>query len=488
MKKMTEKNICLLTTAAIVCSLLCACSGKTNRAGGNAAGQNLYETGREGALSYSGTGSGISALSAAEGSGTSFGEGDLRLLSNRYGESACNTENGYYYLPFEAVELRDGNYGTHLMYMDFAAGREIYLCSTAGCRHDSLDCPAVFSYDDFPLSSTLLFVWGDNLYILSREYDNDGSVSEGIASFSEDGGNMAETRPAALYRANPDGTERRKIYTFDGALTIEDKVFGNDKGIYVITKKLSADKDGNQTYTVSSERKLMFLDLETLSFNEVCSMDFGDHISWQFIGCCQDGFVLCGTDFGREISRDELWDDDVYKELYQNSFEIYAFLSRDGGRPKEITKVSNRYESSVKLLGDSLYVSSKENQNIEAISIKTGEKKTICTLPQNLMLDVLGDMLCCRDWNLVGDPAWYFVDTKTGAVTSTPLVILRNGWSLEFRGETAEDVLFIYDYDATDHKDGSYEIHQSKYALIRKEDLFAGKDNYRKIEMIGPGH
>lgn len=487
MKNFTPKNMCLFM-AALVCFLLCACGSKTNAAGGNAeAGRDFHESGEEGALSSPGTGSAVSSLSGGEGSETSYGDGDLRLLSNPYGESACCTENGYYYLPFETVELKDGNYGTHLMYMDFATGREIYLCSTAGCRHDTLDCPAVFSYDDFPLSSTLLFVFGDNLYFLSREYDNDGSVSEDVISFSGSG-SMAETRPAALYRANPDGTQREKIYTFDGMLTIEDKVFGNDKGIYLITKKLSSDKDGNQTYTVSSERKLMFLDLESLSFNEVCPMDFGDHISWQFTGCCRDGFLLRGTDFGREISRDEKWDDDVYKELYENSFEIYALLGRDGGKPKEITKLSNRYENSVQLLGDSLYLSSGENRNIEEISIKTGEKKTLCTLPQNLIMDVLGDTLCCRDWNLAGDPTWYFVDTKTGALTRTPMVILRNGWSLDFRGETAEDVLFIYDYDATDYNDGSYEIHQSKYALIHKEDLFAGKDTYRKIEMIGPGH
>ncbi|MDE6233056.1 MAG: hypothetical protein K2M60_06895, partial [Lachnospiraceae bacterium] len=69
----------------------------------------------------------------------------------------------------------------------------------------------------------------------------------------------------------------------------------------------------------------------------------------------------------------------------------------------------------------------------------------------------------------------------------SPIVNLCNGWAIDFRGETASDVLFIYDYDATDYNDGSYEIHQYKHALISKEDLFAEKDNYKKIEMIGSG-
>lgn len=464
-----RKIFVLFMVTVIVSFSLCACSSKTDTADGNSGSQqNLDVQQNTGGNNVASTG------------------GELQFLSNRYGESACNTENGYYYLTGDVAKLQDGNYGTHLMYMDFATGREIYLCSTAGCKHDSLDCPAVFSYDDFPLYSTLLFVFGDNLYIFSREYDDDGSLTQETL-FSGGEGSPVESRPAVLYRANLDGTERKKIYTFDAALTLEDKLIRDDKGIYVITKKLSADKDGNQTYTTSSQRKLMFLNLESLSFDEVCSMDFDDNISWEIIGCSQNDFLLCGTDFGKELSRDEIWDDDVYKELYSNSFDVYALLSRDGGKPKEITRLSNIYASSGKLLGDSLYYSSDENQNIEVLDINTGEKKTLCTLPQNLILDTLGDTLCCRDWNLSEDPTWYFVNIKTGAITKTPLVNLRNGWSLDFRGETETDLLFVYDYDATDNHDGSYEVHQYKYALISKDDLFAGKDNYRKIEMIGPG-
>lgn len=459
-----KKLFVLFMIVVLACSLLCACNGQTGTSGETR--QNL-------------------GGQQNTGVNDSSGSGGLQLLSNRYGESACNMENGYYYLTTETTKLRDGSYGTHLMYMDFASGREIYLCSTAGCKHDSLDCPAVFSYDDFPVFSTLLFIFGDHLYILSREYDNDGSVSQGMITIGGDGSSV-ESQPAVLYRTNLDGTGREKIFAFDAALTLEDKIVGNDKGIYVITKKLSADKDGNETYTTSSERKLMFLDLNTLSLDEICSMDFNDHISWQIIDCSPNNFLLSGIDFGREISRNEIWDEDVHKELYKNSFRVYALLSRDGGKPKELTRQSNKCDNSAKLLGDSLYLSSKENQNIEVLDIQTGETKTLCTLPQNLMMDTLGDTLCCRGWDLA-DPTWYFVDTKTGAVTQTPLVIPRNGWSIEFRGETKTDVLFVYDYDATEGNDSSYEIHQYKHALISKDDLFAGKDSYRKIEMIGPG-
>lgn len=463
-----KKLFILFMIAVLVCSSLCACSGQTGTSGKNDnAGQNA-------------------GAQQNTGDNGSSSNGGLQLLSNRYGESACNTENGYYYLTTATKKLRDGSYGTHLMYMDFATDHEIYLCSTAGCKHDSLDCPAVFSYDDFPVSSTIPFVFGDHLYILSREYDGDGSVSQDTMTIGGDGGSV-ESQPAVLYRANLDGTGREKIFTFDAALTLEDKIVGNDKGIYVITKKLSADKDGNQTYTTSSERKLMFLNLSSLSLSEICSMDFGDHISWQIIDCSPNDFLLCGVDFGREVSRDEIWDEDLHKEIYKNSFRVYALLSRDGGKPKELARQSNKCDNSAKLLGENLYLSSEDNQNIDALNIQTGEKRTLCTLPQNLIMDTLGDMLCCRGWDLAGDPIWYFVDTKTGAVTKTPLVIPCNGWSIDFRCETKTDVLFVYDYDATETERGSYEIHRYKHALISKDDLFTGKDSYRKIEMVGPG-
>ena len=40
----------------------------------------------------------------------------------------CHTQEGYYYLEKETKELSDGSYGSHLMYMDFAALQEVYLC------------------------------------------------------------------------------------------------------------------------------------------------------------------------------------------------------------------------------------------------------------------------------------------------------------------------------------------------------------------------
>lgn len=193
-----KKMIALILTAAFICPLY-ACS---SLAGTGGAGTEL----RDGNSPASDSGASADAGSGWQGDG-------LKFLRNPYSDSACYTENGYYYQTFDTVELADGTYGSHLMYMDYDSCREIYLCSTAGCRHDSPDCPAVLPYDDFPVSSTKLFVSGDHLYILSREYDDDGAMSQDYlldGTYDE----PAESQPAVFYQAKLDGTERKKIYTF----------------------------------------------------------------------------------------------------------------------------------------------------------------------------------------------------------------------------------------------------------------------------------
>lgn len=485
------KRILILILSAILVCLLCACTKDAQTEGGDTQingrskeitdkSKQINDKDRDGTGKNTETDNNTAQQNNAEN--LSHKSGALHFLCGI--DSNCSTENGYYYLTEETKKLRDENYATYLMYMDFATCQEIYLCSTAGCKHDTADCPAVFLYDDFPVSTTKLFVWKENLYILSKEYDDDGGMYENVMSV---GDTQPESSPAVLYKAKLDGTERKQIYTFDSDLTLEDMVVGDENGIYIITKKVCTDKAGTFSYMTSSERKLMFLDLESFNIKEICSMDFNDKISWNVTDCCGNFLILKGIDFGREISKDEKWNDDIYKSLYENSFDVYSILDLESGTVTEIYRGSNKYSHSSHVIGDILYLSSSENQNIEGLNIITGEKKTVCTLSQNLIMDVLGDMLCCRDWNLAGDFTWYFVDTKTGEIYHSSLVNKCNGWDLEFYAETASDVLVVNDYDAKKGSDESYEIYQMKYALISKEDLFSGKENYRKIKMIGTG-
>ena len=423
-----------------------------------------------------------------EGSGSG-----LRLLYEM-GDDGCHTREGYYYLTSEPEKLADGNYGIHLMYMDFATQQEIYLCSNAGCSHNTADCPAVFLYEDFPPYTSPLFVHGDGLYILSKEMDSDGGMSTSDSYFGDAEGLMLGNadmgeNSTILYRMNLDGTQREKIHTFDPSLTLEDYVMADENGIYVIAKKLSAERDGQDTYVTSSQRRLLYLDLGTGEEREVCGLDLEGNTSWQLAGCYGRSLVMEGTDYGREVSREEMLDDNVWRELYLNSEEVFAVFDLDSLQLTEKYRMSNRNDSSALAEGNQLYISDEGEGVLKAVDLRDGSERILCR-PENDFFRIwyiIGDKLCCK--NKDTDATFYYVDIHTGEISHSALVNKSLGWSLEFRAVLDSEVLVIYDYDAvpSELNEDAYEILQYKYALISKEDLFAGNDNYRPIQMTGKG-
>lgn len=477
------KKIMTILTVMGLCFSLCACDAKENRGDG---GEN--QVSEQGEAGKKGTGQENSGQKNTAGENTGEqGTDGLYFVCRSDDQTGCYTEDGYYYLTEETEELRDGSYGMHLMYMDFASQQEVYLCSNTACNHDTPDCTSVFLYEDFPVGSTRIFVYKDMLYILSKEYDEDGTVTSDL--ILGDSGGEIESSPAVLYRANLDGTDREKVYTFDSGVTVEDFVLGDSSGIYLVTKKMEASKNGSSTYTTSTDRNLIFVDVEKGAETKVCSMDLNNDISWNVRGCFDNKLVLEGVDYGKKLSTEEIMDDDGWKERYENSSEVYALLDIDSGAYEEVYRISNQELNSSEMKGNMMYVSNSETGDILSIDLLTGEEKTLCNLPQNSICDMIGDKLCCHDWNWTNDYTFYYVDVNTGEISHSSLVNKALGWSLEFRAELADDVLVIYDYDYTpsELQDDSYEINCYKYALISKEDLYAGVENYRPIQMIGKG-
>lgn len=391
----------------------------------------------------------------------------------------CTTDNGYYYLSNEVGRLSDGRLATHLMYMDFATRQEIYLCNNAACTHNTIDCTSVFSTDDFTLNFTLLFVWNNNLYIISKEQDHDGSAAIGALGGSS---NAVESKPTTIYRANLDGTNRNKVYTFDSTVTVEDFVVGDVNGLYFITKKLTVRQSNGNSYTTSSERKLVYLDLSAKTETAICSMDFGDNISWDVIGCSDCSLVLYGIDFGRDISPEEIHEDNT--TIYDNSYDVFATLDIGNGTLKEFYRVYAPKARNYVVDENKLYFSVIGDGSITSVDLRNGEQKELCKISQDSIWGMVGGKLYTRDSS---DYTYYFIDVNTGEISHSGLVNKSLGWSLDVIAEAGDQVLTIYDYDATAKGDGSYSINGYKYALISKDDLFAGRDNFIPISMIGTG-
>lgn len=484
---MYKKAIALLLSAGFIAALG-ACSGENQEdTGGQANGEQKTEgiaiqnPGAEGEGSMEGT-------AAGGGTGNASETGGLRLLTSENAKG-CYTEQGYYYLTFDSVKLADGNYASHLMYMDFASMQEIYLCSNTGCNHDTQDCPSVILWDDIPTASSLPFVWQDGLYILSKYPDNDGSMSFS-AFIGGDESSIAgsEGSCAVLYRANLDGTDRKAVYSFESSAVLEDLVMGDEEQLYLVIKEISAEKDGQNTYYNSSERRLVSLEPSSGKLTDICSLDFNDSISWHIQGCYGRTLVLEGTDYGRQITNEEMFgDDDVYGELYENSRQVFATLALDNPQPVIRYRQDNKNINSSIIDGNMLYVSGNGDGAVRCVDLSTGVEQVICSRNGGsyYLYQKIGDKLCCEE--NIGDYAFSYIDVNTGEVQRSPLVNKSLGWSLDFRAVLNSDVLVIYDYDAVPSGGGSYEINRYQYGLISYDDLFAGRDNFRKINMIGKG-
>lgn len=464
------KKLQILVVLSVV--FLCGCSA-------------TVEEENEGTDAVKAVGQETRTEAVAQNNGTKTEEGGL-TMANPTGEMQhCNTEDGYYYFTESSEELKDGNYGYHLMYVDFATRQEIYLCSNAECSHDTLDCSAVFDAEEFG-NSSCLFIYNSRLFLLSRDYDMDGSMA--MEYIGDSNAAPVENKCAALYAMELDGSHREKVYSFDGKYTVEDRILMDDQGIYMVEKILDTKHHQSSSYTTSSASTLVCIDVDAGTAKEVCSLDIQDGIRRNIIGCYGEYLVFSGTKYDRELSLEEEFDDDKWRDAYLNSETIYELLSVNTGEQKTVISIPNKEIHSSIIKNDKLYVGIEGQGNIQEIDLMTGEQKKLADVKCNDISYVTEEALCCCEYG--GDGTLYFVRLDTGEVSHCGLLNKSLGWPLDLLCEAGDSMLVFYDYDATpavDGGDGAYEIHQYKMALIRKADLFQGTDAFMPIQMVSSG-
>lgn len=407
----------------------------------------------------------------------------VMLTKSDSSQKYVNTENGYYYMTEEADELKEGSYGHHLFYVDFKTKQEVHLCNDSSCQHDTETCTAVLPMDEFESDSSL-FIYQNKLYILSRPYDDDGSSSVVVVGDKS----QFETQPAVLYRMDLDGSNREIVYRFDADLTVEDSILADDKGLYVVTKKLASQQEGEVNFTTSSEREIIRIDTDTWESQTVVDMDFGDNdTKWEIIGSYGKQLIVKGVIFETALSLEEELDDEKFKEAYENSKTMIASVDLSTGNMKELETLSNKDLHSLAVDKDIIYLSIEGEDEIIRYNLTTEEREVLANLQQNFIFEVLDGKLVTISWDYIDDYGMNFVDMKTGEVSRSSLVTKTLGWRLEIRGETEDHILVVYDYDAESRHDDSFEIHRYKLALIKKSDLYEGVDKFEPIQMVGRG-
>lgn len=457
-----KKRLSIVCVCVLLLSL-CACGSRQAEDGANASGffvgKNETDT--------------VINIDSAQG------QNELSLLTHEVYPS-CNTEDGYYYIPGELRELRDGSYGSAIMYMDFATRQEVYLCNNAGCSHDTLSCNAIIPEDEFTPYFGTIFTSNGKLYLLSCGADSEG---ETISFGYTDSGMMQVSMPSILYSMNQDGTNREKIYTFSDGVTVEPTVLGSGSSLYFITKELS-QSDG---VTIASNRQLMRYDIASGKTSIVASLNAENGSPWRIVGCSGSNVVLEGVAYPEEYSATEDYNASQWSEIFGASKTKYVCLNVENGNFASLYDVKNKNGHGAAVLDGVLYVAEGSSENILQIDLETGALSTLTSLEQSNIIGTMGTMLVCRTWDMTENYYLYFVDTQSGAVSRCTLTNKYNGWALEPVGETQKDAVVIYDYDAEALFDGAYEIYRYKMALISKSDLYAGNDNFHPIEMIAEG-
>ncbi len=398
---------------------------------------------------------------------------DLKFLSN-----GATTNDGYYYLT-DYSRLNNGKLAKHLMYIDFKTKQEIHLCNNSACTHKTEDCTSVFNKDEFQFDSKV-FIWNNKIYVISKSTDTSGQVTMGV--LGETSKNNVESSKAVLYQLNLDGTNREKIYTFDDNATIEDFVIGSGNGIYLIAKKVETKYTGGNAYNTSSERKLIYLDLNTKKESTILSLNRNDNIDWKVIGSTGRNLILYGIDLGGQVTDEEKHNNN---DLYKNSSDVFALLDIDNDTLKEVYRVkapSRTYTVDEK----NLYYNIDGNSKILKIDLKTGKEETLANLSSVWIDRVIDNKLLCIT-NSGKNPISYFIDVDTGKMTESKIVNKSTGFSIEIISTSQKEVLAIYDSDVTFNSDGSWTTHSNKYGVISKEDFFTGQDSFQNIKRVYGG-
>lgn len=428
---------------------------------------------------------------------TEESNGEIQLTTLTDGNSdGCSNENGYYYInKADNCKLKNGNYAYHLMYMDYTAKKEVYLCSNAGCKHDTEECTSVVSGE---MDDPVIFWYNNYLYLLDRACDQEGTTSSGF-SIGEEGETEwgidigTQEYPTALYRMNPDGSDRKKVHAFESKITLDSYIISDGTNLYFIKKVLKNEKaDQGLSYNTVAEKKLIQLNMTSGEEQEVCDLDIGEKNSdsWNIIGCHGSNIVVQGFVYDHELTdeerRKDMEDRDYSMDMIKKSKTELGIINIYSGEFKKLYSFSNKLASSSAQVNQYLYVSTDDSDEIKKFDLETGGESVFTKLKANSITHDYNNVLYCTGWDSFEK---YFINLETGEAQKFTLKTKTAGFAPEIMAETEDMYLVIYDYEATrDTVDAeAWNITKNKFALIKKEDFYNNKENWMPIEMITSG-
>lgn len=436
----------------------------------------------------------ISAISAKKGELTMLHEPGCWNCQS----SVCYTENGYYYFG----EYKSDDY-SHLFYLDYATQQEVVVCSDSSCKHDTPNCASVFL--DMYAFENHLFVFGDHLYCLATDYDQDGTTSSGGGFMADEVKQINDEREAnrhaVLYRMNLDGTERQRLWQSDAGYIAESEVFGDGTGFWFVTKQPSFEAYGETGagYHHSKDRAFIRYDINERKITDKIPLEDYNNIALRVDNCTGDKFFLYGKaypngtsimdnfdilDWGPEIGsvNPDYWDFNDKCECVYFTLDV---------KTKELREITRYKIGDVDFGADcrnGLLYFERPDDSMFTLDIETGETAEL-NIPDGYRFHgfFADKMILSHYPGDHNDRARYFADLDGSNIT-------RSGLFKENSTDIDIDLIAVVGEDAlvingefgipSERSPGAYSCLSPLYALIPLDDLYNGRANYKPFDMV----
>ena len=408
----------------------------------------------------------------------------LQVLSDSQFGQTYATEEGYYYLVMDEKETKSGELLVNIKYLDYATGKDVFLCNQANCKHNHYDCTCVLPKEAEQMEY-YLFGEGDYLYLVFTPYDQAGAVETqwNIADGEEVMSITGDEQEPVIYRMHLDGTSREKMITLESGQVLESQFFSDGTYLYGITKKLSQSTEKEKTYIEEYDRALVRFDMETKEIKEMQPLENNQKV----IGCCDRRWIINEVEYENELSIQESLDEEQYKAAWENATAHIKSLDMDTGKTTEYVALKQDKSHCEIVKNKKLYISQEGNKNITIVDLSTDEKRELTGKHSFAVTNVIDHVIVGEKWQNKEKYFCYFIDEETGNVTKSTLQN-QYGTPIEIIAET-KDFLYVWnDYKNRQEYVAWMDVTQEvidtmTYSVITKKDYFANKANYKEIKV-----
>lgn len=401
--------------------------------------------------------------------------GDLRIISSGGSDAYTGNEQGMYYIH----EYENGGSIEFpcIKFIDYKAGKEVYLCNKSNCLHKDYDCTAVLPDDCRIRDESMIFQDNNFLYLFMEMSYSDGgmNVSDANADFEPE---TKQVLPPILYRMKKDGTDRKAVYTFPSGFYVNTEIaFKDEKYLYFFILKSKTLSDGNITYSSAYDKQLVRIDLKKQNIEKILELNAYQNI----IGCNGRSLLISERIYEKNISEDYKYKHEKeYEKLYSNSLEIYRTYDVDTGKWNDIKTIKNDREYNACISNGFLYYTDDNKKEVEKINLNTGEVKRIQTndyLVLETTIQIPGE-----ETRILGrsndNQKRIFFHTKTNEITESTLKDKANN-ELWIISQNKEELFVISEMK----KDKEGNILENTFSIISKKDFLNNRPDYRKVDV-----